>query len=444
MRSVAAIFKNHIAAALSFLISAHAAAGIIYEPKLNAVIVTDFAKQAPCQPERLAAMDRLCGWGKVSYDEASAVCSVSCDLIVGWNDGTDTYFQVASEKRPSETLSVAGNIYVAPYHIAGENKGEHWWRTPEKVNRIALGSEENPSFRGAVRLECGNGKKYSLSTGSLPRANGGKEKNGRGGQLLMFNSSVTAPGSGADNRISRLSLKGDGFIMENSEISRVGGMMSYGAREDWKNIYRINNSVFADGGVAIAGGGRQFVTGATFRNCAVALQDYGSLDMEISDCVFEGNSVNFQLCYPGKKQPRITLVDCVVGAPLKGDDFKLLAQPKPGELTPELVVRRHIIVEIADAAGKPVPGAGVRVTSGRTGETEELKVSSGADGRTPGKGSGNAILLTDRIMRCQTQDPRPEITEFSYTVTASGGDKKAEIKDVRADASWKIVRLVLK
>jgi len=415
---------------------------IVYDDELNAIKVTDFPEEVACTLERLAEMDGHFGWGKVSYDRAAGTCTVNCNLIIGDNDGTETYFQIGSSENPGETLIMKGILYVAPYYISGEHPAKyiHWWHYPEKVNRLTLGCKNESNVKTTLKFACEPGKKYNLVTGMEPEA-AGKGKRGKGGQIVMYNGIITALTPKKGYEIPILVFRGNGFVMENSEISHVNGMMTYGAG---KKNYSIKNSVFAYGGTALICG-KQRVAGCTFRNCGIAVLDYSSADAELTDCVFENNLVNFKLRHPAKKQHRIVCVDCTFGKPAQSNSFELQRKPKAGEKLPVFILKRHLIVEVTDASGKAVPGAEVKIEAEQTGlDSAGIIITTDAAGKTPGKGDKQAALLTEVIKQCVEDSKAPKVMEFTYTVEASTGDRKVVVKGIKPDKSWKVVGVVLK
>lgn len=425
-------------------------AAIYYDPALDTVRVTEFPESWPCTPERLLAMDKRFGWNKVAHDPATATYTLNCNLIIGSHDGSETYFQIGSKEHPAETLVMNGNLYIAPYFLNAENVGKNWYEAPAKVNRLTLGCEKDPQVKAAIKFGGEpKGKKYGLTTGATIREKG-KDPSGAGGQLMLYHSKITALNPRPDCRIASVRITGDAFICDNSEISWVeyGAVMGGGPGPTMRK-HRIEDSIFANNGIALLGGG-QAMRRCVFRDCDIAIVDQGALAMELTECVFENNRQNWQLRLPNKRQPKLVCVDGTFGAGKTADEYALATEPKAGELTPAFISKRHVVIRVTTAEGQAVTNAVVKIKAEQEGpclQEDGNEFKTGPNGQTLGRDDEklqDAVLLTEIIKTVTAVTNQPSVCEFSYTISARAGDKAAQVSGVKPDESWKTIPIVLK
>ena len=412
--------------------------GVFYDEDANTIIVADFPRKLPCSLERLLQLDKLYGWGKVSHDKAADTYTVACDLAIGANDGTNTYFQIGSPQHPNETLVMKGDLRVAPYWVRDENLGTYQ-TAPRRVNRLTLGDPESRKVRAALKFDCETKNQHGLSVGAL---------DAWGGQLHVYDSTITAARPDAahsfgDAARGSVSLHGDSIIFDNATYGWVSGKMTYGLSEHPSRTIRIVNTTFEHSGQAIVGGKLDLVD-CTFRHLGTAFLDWGSIDINATRCTFADNSRNFSLRFSRKG---IVCVDCEIGRPADGDEYHSQTTASMGtKRFPTFASKRHTIVEVVDAVGRGVPAAEVVVKSeqGDAGAAENYRQLTDDKGRTPGRAEGRAILLTE-VLRKNTDTPSvPEVREFSYTVEVSAaGFGPVTVKGVRPTRSWQVVMVRL-
>ena len=426
---------------------------IEYDAALDAYRVSDYPKEYPCTPELLAEMDGLLGLGKVARDRETGACTVTCNLLIGSNDGTDTYFQVGSLKHPRETLVMRGDLYVCPYYITGESRHSQWWHARQRINRLTIGDEGNPAIRAALKFDApASGERFWLVTGERPQP-AGKCTVGRGGQLVVWNGLVTAVKQTRGHEIAGLRLRGDGFVFVNSVLSWVKGMMTYGAYTGWRKTIRVVNSMFAHGGVAVVGG-KQELTNCRIVECGTAVLDYGSINVVLKGCTFEGNQHNWNLRFPSKASPALICIDCDTGPPRAGN---LMQQQETASIrssrakgvplrSPQLISKRHIVVQVIDAEGKPAPNAEVTVQPEQSGTDidEGRRYHTDSAGRTANSDCPEAILLPEQRQVVIDAATPSNATEFTYTISATAHGRTAEVKGIRPDRSWKVVTIQLR
>jgi len=427
-------------------------ADILYDAALDAYRVTDYPEQYPCTLELLAEMDRLLGVGKAAYDAAGQTCTLQCDLVIGDNKGRNAYFQIGCASRPRETLVIHGNIWVCPYFVTGENPEKYWWHAAAHTNRLSVGNPDDNSVHASILFGAGPGnKRFCLVTGERPHPNE-KPGFGRGGQLMAWNGLISAAKQEKGGEIGGLRLRGDGFVFVNSTLSWVQGMMGYGASPGWRKTIRVENSTFAHGGTAVVGG-QHCWTNCRIIDCGTAVLDYGSVDVTLRNCILQRNQCNWHLRFPGKRAGTLACIDCTIEPPLRGNTMELHQTQSIKALrdkgialhNPRLFDLRHVVVAVRDPAGKPVADAVVAVHAEQPGSEvdEGRRYRTNKDGRTPGKGESDAILLPLRREDAVTKGEAPSVTDFTYSITVTANGKNTTVTKVRPLRSWKQVALTL-
>ena len=439
--------------AAAVVTSPSARGAIEYDAALGAYRVSDYPKDYPCTPELLAEMDGLLGLGKVTRDRETGVCTVTCNLLIGSNDGTNTYFQVGSPEHPRETLVMRGNLYVCPYYVTGESRHAQWWHAPQRINRLTIGDEDNPAIQAALKFDApASNERFWLVTGERPEP-GGKHTVGRGGQLMVWHGLVTAAKQTKGHEIAGLRLRGDGFVLVNSTLSWVTGMMTYGAYTGWRKTIRVADSVLAHGGAAVVGG-TQDLTNCRIVECDTAVLDYGSIDVVLKGCTLEGNRHNWSLRFPGKASPTLICIDCDIGPPRAGN---LMQQQETASTrsfrakgiplqNPQLISKRHLVIQAIDAEGKPVPNAEIAVRPEQPGTDidEGRRYLTGTAGRTADSDGPEAILLPEWRQVVTDSATPASPAQFTYTISAAAHGRTTELKGIRPDRSWKVVTVQLR
>lgn len=429
-------------------------AAIEYDAALDAYCITDFPEGWPCTPKQLADIDRLLGLEKMSRDMESGAWILNCHLLIGAQNGRDTYFQIgAPGQRTNETLVLRGSLYVAPYHVDGESPHQRWWYGPAYVNRLMLGAEEHPEVHAKLLFAASaSGTVGALVVGGRREADG-RTTRGRGGQFMAWNSLVTAATNAPGFEIDSVNLTGDGFVFVNSTLSRVKGMMTYGLLEGWRKTIRVEDSTFAHGGKAVVGGTQRY-RNCRFRDNHTAVLDYGSIDVLFEGCVFENNRHNWELRFPAETPGTVTLVDCEIGLPLNKNLMRIVESQSVRALRiqgvalhmPRVLIKRHVVVLVRDASGRPVPKAKIamRAEQPDSGLDEGLRYITDHDGRTPGRDQHNAILLTQERRRVVEDDPNGASDYWTYTLTAESGDRHGEVSGIAPTQSWQEVSVTIR
>jgi len=426
-------------------VSGIAQAGIYYDDGAQCIRVIDFPKNTPCTLQRLLYMDSLYGWNKMTYDEATDTYTLTADLWIGLNDGSDTYFEIGSEQHPRETLIMRGNLVVYPYWIEAENREQRYWTAPQAVNRLTIGMPGDESVTAALKFEEQGQAGQTLFLGRFTTPDG-KLRQGHGGQLHVHHGTITSatpePGRefGGKSAVGGMILCGDSVVLDHATLSRISGAATYGMGHNGK----VAHTLFDRVGTAIINGEHDLV-GCTFRNCRVAIRDYGSLDAVLTDCVFQNNEHNWTLTFSNKG---LVCIDCTYDRPRKGDVYRCWKNARTGQMQyPIFTSKRHVIVEVVDQTGKPLQTATVEVRCEQQTPEVSLNTTQETDenGRTPGKGDDRAILLVETVKQATDVPNQPKVTEFTYSIEAQAkGFAPGKLQNFRPNESWQIVRILLK
>lgn len=438
-------FTLLLACVSSALPGAAAHSACTYDRENGRIWVENYTDAFPCTPAVLLRADRMNDWGRVTHDRLTDTTTVDADLYLGRNDGTDTYFQLGNAEHPRETLVLNGNLVVYPYYIKGENAEPNASLAARGVNRITLGVEGEGSIQATLKIVSGKGSEHSLYFGRIPVPGAEPRWDGRGGQLCVYNSTITAavPDRAhalGEARTKQVYLYGDRVVLKNAVLSWFAGVITFGLRA---STSVVEDCVFEHSGYGLINA-EQLVRRCIFRHLSVAVKDWGGpIDAKLIECTFENNSANWCL-----SRGRITCIDCVFGPPLKGNrvwksEFARTPNPAP----PVFTSRRHLIVEVADAKGRPIRGATVAVLSeqGRSSNVYGGAAVTDEQGRTPGQGSGHAILLEERTVTATDDPDKPETMDFSYGFRiAAAGYADAMVSGLKPSTSWQVVRVTMR
>jgi len=308
---------------------------------------------------------------------------------------------------------------------------------------VIVGDKENRAITASLKFACSSEARFTLRCGRMPWIDKGNRQHGGG--LYVYNSQIAplspAPGCEiGDGSPQGLYLEGS-TVLDNAHISGVSGMlyrMSPGVYRDCV----VRNTTFERVGVPIAGGVRA-ASGCRFINCGTAVMDRGSLDLVLTDCEFKGNERNWDLAYTNEG---LVCIDCDWDTPTEGNGYRAWTDKTGDKRYPRFTNRRHIVVEVLDAAGKPVGGATVSFRSEQKGcdLLQNRTCTTGPDGRTPGKGQAGALQLTEYIRATTDVPDEPAVTFFTYIIVADSRGKRTTVRDVTPDRSWKTISLVLR
>lgn len=424
------------------VVASTAPAAIYYDASRQAIRIVDFPADSPCTLARLLAMDRLYGWNKVACDPATDTTTVTGDLWIGSNDGTETYLQVGSPEHPRETLVMQGNLVLHPYWIAGDNREDDYWKAPKRANRVTVGVAGRPEINAALKFRDEARAGYTLYLGRFP-VPPAPPRSMSGGQLCVHNSLITSALAdkpfGLKVEHYGMNLTGDMVVLEHATLSRVRGAATYGMDSAHG---RVSDTTFDHVGTAIING-KHDLTRCTFTNCGVAIRDYGCLDAVLTDCIFRDNDQNWTLMYSDKG---LVCIDCTWTPPRQPDTYQCWKNPQGKTQYPSFTSLRHVIIEVVDEAGKPVPGAVVRIRpeAGAPELSQNTTPTTDQQGRTPGRGMEGAVLLAEVVKQANDQPNQPRTTEFSYSLeTTAKGLAPAKLTGFRPTQSWQVVKVTL-
>lgn len=405
-------------------------AAVYYLPERDLLWVTDYPADLPCTPRLLARVDRTFGWGKVEYDEATDTCTVGCSLWIGKNDGSETYLQVGSAQRPRETLTVRGDVRVHSAYLAGENS-EDRSKARGIVNRLTIGVRGDPSVRARLLIDNRDRVGHTLIVGGF--SGYGSENNG--GQLCVYNSAIAPCGDaliGERDAAYRSMEMGGSDLLElvNATVNDVGGL-AFGrhmARGTFEGVR------FERCGVAVHGTYMQVMKGCTFSDCGTALIGSSRYDLVLRDCTFAGNEHNWMLHY----KPLVA-IDCDIDSWDKGG-YSV-------ERDTFFIAKRHVVVRVVDADGNPVKDAAVRASTAGEPPAAEFDLRhavTDADGRTPGRDTKGALVLSEILIGAPEQEGgEPPQTTYGYNIEATAGDHTGRVEGFTPRDSWEEITITL-
>ncbi len=412
--------------AITICLSAHGA--VNYLPDRDLLWVTDYPAELPCTPGLLARVDAAFGWGKVQYDEASDTCTIGCSLWVGRNDGSDTWFQVGSPECPAETLIVRGDLRVHPTYLSTDN-GEDWRRGNLSSNRLTVGVKDDPSVRARLLIDNSDRAGYVLIVGGPS----GYSSESNGGELCVYHSTIAPLGEvriGEKAAGSNSMPMGGQKLIEliDATVSDVAGL-AFGRNMAAATFEGVR---FERCGGAVHGTYMQTMTGCTFADCGSAIVGSSRFDIVLRDCTFVGNERNWTLLY----KPLIA-IDCDIDSLDKGS--------YSAERGTFFIAKRHVVVQVVDAQGKPVKGAEVRASTPQAPPATEHDLGQAvtdAAGRTPGRDATGALVLSEVLLRAPAEeggDPRQ--IDYSYTIEVRAGDRSGRLDDFTPRESWQEVTI---
>ena len=423
-------WRTALAAIVSaFWLPPAARAAVFFDAERNVIQVTDYPAEFPCTMERLWFVDRVHGWGKVRYDEAAATYTVTAELWIGAADGTETYFQLGTKKCPRETVVLKEDLKICPWFVNAENPKTKWWEQPVKVNRLTLGDRDDKSLTASLKID--NAKRLAVG-----------ESTAVGGELCVYNSTISALRPTRDPKVSHAAAKHSFFgktTLNNARVSWLAGQLS-GLQYPHAVI---EDSVFENCGAAVCNGVNRLFR-CTIRDCGFAVLDQGCTDAELVDCVIQGNETNWSLKY---SRWGLVLIDCTYDKPAKGNFYGCWTSPVTKKRQyPAFKSRRHVIVEVVDRSGSPIPNATVEVAceQGDLEAVDNRKTLTDRSGRTDAKGGSRPVLLTEIVEKATGVENRPEVTMYSYQFKVGApGYQPALQAHFKPVESWQVVRLVL-
>ena len=422
--------RMRMAVAALVLAATSACAAVEYLPELDALWVSDYPQAYPCTPELLARVDAARGWGKVTYDEAGQCCTVACSLLIGRNDGSETWFQVGSARRPRETLIVRGDLRVYSTWLVGENS-EEMRAGRNRVNRLTLGVRDDPSVQPSLLIDNEARAGHTITIGGTS----GYGSENQGGDLCAYHATIAPAGEvpigTGDDRSRSISLGGKGIVeligctVRGVAATAFGAAFTAGVFEDTR---------FEDCGTAILGTYQEHVRGCSFVNCGTAISAGARHPLKLMGCRFEGNERDWVVRY----LPAIA-IDCEAGTFDRGS--------YSAEHATFLVSKRHVRVRVVDEQGQPVSGAQVRASTAQevaAPEFELREAATGTDGLTPPAGADGALLLSELVIRApEDEGGEPQRAEYAWTIEARAGERVGRVEAYTPRSSAEVVEVVV-
>ncbi len=435
---------NHLWMSAAALLAAGALcrANVQYDPERNCLWVTDFPAAYPCDMARLAAVDAVNGWGKIRHDPGSDTWMLDADLWIGTDDGTDTYFQLGDADHPTPTLIVNGHLVVCP-SVPAEPQAI---KPVSPVNRFTMGHAANSRIRATLQIRSDPPDGHSVFVGVIPHKGNLDRMDSYSGQFYMFHSRLTAAVEDDAHRVGAklgwgaVVLKGDSIRLKQSTIAWVKAVSGLMVRAGG---HVVEDMLFEHCGTAISGywdnQGHHPFRGCTFRQCGTALSNPQARTVLVN-CTFVSNDCNWQCA---SALTSLTLTDCEFDTPLKGDRYAFSADLANKGYRGEVTAARHVVLAARDADGNPLKGVVITVRCDQTGAKEH--VVTGADGKTPGREGGPAVLLTVLSARPVAGTDAGETRRFSYAISAAAaGYEPAVVSNYYPLTSWSDVGLTLR
>ncbi len=415
---------------VALCLTSTASAGVEYLPEQDVLWVTDFPEAYPCTPRLLARADAARGWDKVHYDEASRTCTVSCDLYIGRNDGSNTWFQVGSADRPEETLIVRGDLRVYSTWLEAENT-ESMYTGRKRTNRLTLGVQDDPSVRASLLIDNEEREGHTIIIGGFS----GYGSENQGGDLCAYHATIGPSGEvpigQRESGANHVAMGGSGTVEVIDCLIRGVAGRAFGSQF---TDGRFERSRFENCGVAIHGNYQEILRDCTFVNCRRAIIAGSRNVLRLVDCTFQNNERNWAIPYQ-----HTVAIDCTV------DDWGRGSYS--AEHDTFLVCKRHVIVKVVDDAGEAVGGATVKATTGQTPAAADFEMplaKTGPDGLTPGEGEDGALLLSEFVIRApEAEEGDPVRTDYRWTLEAGKGDRRGRVEDFSPGENWQTLEITI-
>lgn len=429
------LFSNRVLSGIaiagtSLCLAATAAIGrdiLRLEPE-NAVWVVGFSRNHPATMDDVAEADRTHGWNLVSVDTATDTYILDASLWIGGTSlWTPTYMQIGRPGHTNETLVVHGDVWIrAPRRSLERPDGRSGL-----INRLTLGTPDNPGIRAQLKIHCKTLRQYGLWIGE-------RTERGvlRGGDLFAFNSVLTAAVQDGQHNLRgtdwyrgfHTGWYGSRVELVNSEISHIDGQVTYYMQAE---DYRIRGCRFHHSGTLVRGGTQRMLD---CRFTDMSATPITGRRIECIRCVFRNNPRHWQLRSSWSSVAE--MINCDMGP---SDNPILLAKnskdPKwlyrtGTPLYPFYIERASCVVKVLDEAGNPVQGAAVSVLCsddpyrGRAHleAVRNAMVFTDEKGVTPARCEDGAILPA--VKRLQATDdpaaPRQDTLTYTLRVEAKG------------------------
>jgi len=396
-------------AAIGFLLlftGYSASAEIICDKGSKKIWIVDYGRDSPCTLEKMRQAVSDYGWDIVAYDAAKDMTRIAADIEIGTDAGivgTDSVLQIGTEKHPSETLIIAGNIRIKlPQH--------------GYVSRLQLGYPDKPGITPTVKFDCGKNGEHGMFV---------DRKLGRTlGSINVYHSTITALTQDKEHMVHSPQLRGKSEII-NSDLSWIAGCMTYGI--DLGRGARMAGSTLSHGGSGLYSC-RGKVNGCTFTSLENAVADGGSLDVKLHNCVLKDNGRNASLSYGG----RLVLTDCDIRRAKYPDVVRDHTDKNGTSRQSIITVKRSLLIKVVDSDGEPVEEALVDVANenDKGPPPENGASATDEDGFTPEKGSGREILLIESIRKADGGK------DYTYKVRVAADGKVKEIPGLDPGNSW--------
>lgn len=395
---------------------------IVYQPVGNTILVIDFSAKKPATLAGIRAADAAGKWGVVQYDAAGDVTTLAAHLQIGNAEGTNSFLQIGAVARPAEALIMKGNLAVK----SPKTMGYALW---QGQNGLILGDPDKPEVKPVLKFACSKAGEFGLTT--------------EPGSVFKCYSAVITSVT-ADRKLgwkgALACFPGGEMIVRDTLFSNFTELYPTGTAQG-----DVQGCRYEYGSAALPNGGGYY-RNCVFRNLDTALSDGGCLDCTVVNCRFENNLRNWHLAHTAWG---IRAVDCFIGAP-SNQTVTCQRWQYPGTERwhyPRFLAQRHIVVAVKNAEGQPVAGARIAVAN----EQNDLsavahgQALTGVDGKTPAVNSGQALFLTDYVIRASDDPAKPVEQYYTYTISVNAeGYAPAKITGVDPDQSWVEKEIIVK
>jgi hypothetical protein len=412
---------------------------IDYDRANNCITVVGFPEESPATMDTILDADAKDRWGKVRYDRRSDTYTVDASLWVGDDQSLGTFLRIGDKQHPNVTVVVKGSVWVRPHKESPKRSDDK----ESVANNLTLGDADDKTVRATLKIDCQKPFEHGVFVGH--QSDGGKATTNRG-ELHVYNSTITAATTdrqhawswahrGAPSPYGWTGWQGSEIRLVNATISWSAGGGAYGLASgkaagggDAEVVgphprFTIEGTTFEHCGGAVQSGD-QYLKDCVFRDLDVAVAEGGCLGAKLVNCTFEGNRTNWALgaiCSRG-----IVLLDCKLGPqdkPVRVQKNTMPLQDLMARRLPQYPAcseRASLLVKVVDAAGKPVPQAGVVVTcKDAPGEVTRGATLTDEKGLTPSDPETDAILITTRKYQATDNPDQPQVSTFSYEVAVT-------------------------
>ena len=403
-------------------------AGITYDALSNTIKIHDYPEDMSCTLRILYNIDKMMKWGKVKLDSSSKTYVINANLLIGSDDGSETYFQIGDEDEKTSTLIINGNIIIHPTWLIKEKRFSG-------NNCLKIGNKNDEDIKATVKFISPDSQRHSIQMGLTVA---GKWEGGKySGQLFIYNSTLTSAEKNQllgymGERYRPTMLRGRVIHIVNSRISNIaGGIDGLGRNSDTI----IKKSIFEN----IKGPidywdvlGRKPIVDCVFKNNDIAFLPQGG-KVVLRNCTFENNKRNFLVSNVGA----LILINCNISPPQNKDIYRKsnskIALKRGWKAM--LICKRSVNFSICDKNGKAIANAIIEIF-----DKEGKSVCT-----TRSEPGGKAQILLAQFSK-QASDKPTEPIENKYWYKgkiSANGFEDIKVDSIIPDKTGKVIKITL-